>query len=82
VRAEWLAVALVCWRVNWRVGDSRSVVVVVVVVVVVICTGQKLSREGASRVASVVAFWPHRDHNYRASGKRQADEHVAEACES
>ena len=50
---------------GWRVGDSRTVVVVVV-----ICTGQKLSREGASRVASVVAFWPHRDHNYRASGKR------------
>jgi len=49
---------------GWRVGGSRSVVVavvvavvvVVVVVVVVICTGQKSSREGASRVASVVAF--------------------------
>jgi len=42
--------------VGWRVGDIRSVIVVV------ICTGQKSSSEGASRVSSGVAFWPHRDH--------------------
>ena len=60
---------------GWRVGDRRSVVVVVVVV---ICTRQKSSREGASRVSSVVAFWPHRAHNYRASGKRTS--HVQGAC--
>jgi len=60
----------------WRLGNSRSVVLVVVVVV--ICTGQKSSTEGTSRVANVIAFILASPR----SGKRQAYEDVAEACES